>query len=1672
MLKANGKPNIRRYGILLAAVILLSVTALAALVRADTSYIYFDLDAGNITILWNQTNGRYEYKGYVYDADGNAKSVTGEHLAANRYYVYQSVGTDKIKHPAEGEFALSENYEKYYLNPDVIDQINVETDVEKAIALWAAAAKVTEGGERTSTENRIRIATDIAVDMVLDNIWSTYQGGGNGAEDGGIAVNGDSYIVTETDGEGNETKTTVSILADVTLRLKGDNRLGALRYWTANTYDNAKHSRLAFTSFAGDKENSGSLTVIGDQTGTLKNSPSYGQYYYKGINGDYKVPRNHWTSAIGANDSEDHAVGYEFRGGTVYAGTTKWENSTAIGGGGNGNTIVQISGGRVTAVSSSTGCAIGGGIAHTSYGGKATVEISGGNVRAYNFGQPFGETLTQEALNQLGDAKVGENGKDTFVPGTAIGGGSSAHQYGNVGNVTITGGTVYAESTGGAGIGGGNTIKGTGGIATVTISGGNVTAKSTAGLYTTPGSAIGGGSSYFSTGGEATVTISGGQIDASGIGGGGSTVENGGDATIDISGGTTLADSVGGGFSVAKGYARGYATITGGSLNAMLAAVPYDRDAKTEDDARQVFMTRGEVSEGNAILPHVRVTDIVVTTPEGEHLPYRLEDVYTDEKGYLYFWLPNGYSLYSVTVDETGEGQSATYSANEADMKIDCKDIGMLTKTPTADRYSLHLTTSEFYTLYSDSSLQTSIEDTLFLPKGTMYSYYMAVGQDTNGAYYDVHSYIAVEDAGGNKIFRRLETLLDVDGEDGGIKTESHRIERDLQVWFEVTGTDDTHYFTIDLRNGNVNVTTDPSGGVVIEQDGYRLSGFSGDIYLTSGGVPSDNRITFDCADRQLGCYLDRINACREGTVIDVVAGDVELSFSEADNIVSSSIGAPIRIAETATVHLTSEPGHSLKLDAVGDSAVSGAGHLDMYDGDGFLKIKEMSPASDPSPDFSVGAYTYHGDSPDFTAHLYSGYFRYELIGYLDENGNLKVPSEMKEGNTESFSARAVRVSLQYVNESGMQVKDGKLLLTLTPESGYEIGSNVEILDPSGNPISGDDWSFDEQSGVLTLEGAAFANSNLFILAGAAGVIPYEAGDTVYVYDGASHTIAIMFDTSRFVAYYSTEQALNGENYLQGSTVCPLFTDVNVNTVYWYIKKITDDGYTPIAGSNTVTIKPAVNEWIIQISCSDVAYGKLPRPSATARWQKANEPTFTYYYDAEGTHPIEAGALSTLVADEYYYVRASVSGMLGAYGQMNYDTIESEIIRFRVFETKIFTELDRVFVPADDPEISLYVAKNGAFTVYYQMEGIEGMALGLSVPLRIGTKLTMISFDESDRPTFYYYVISSENVTSIPLVSFIRMGTTSPYLQAYGRVRLQFCFDFDDLFVPCENDTTELNVTMGEMPTVTVKPSSANRAEWKTEPTVTVNGTQADITLHPIMTGSGEKILAIRSDIISPNMEMRIYRPGQSAAITPTDRYGDLFLFRLGTDSGSVDGVYTLQIRNPGVQRYTLSCDVRVLSEVKTPGGDPFYSLAGEYAAGDTVRGYFNHAEVTIETELESDATRLYVEYLSNQDEANPDMGSDPNADRVLAMGERHLLRFRVITDAASVSDLQAELQRKDQGNYFSYGELALTPIESEEAGWQAEVLLDTSNLRSGTYRIAFRLGEASCHYSIIIAQS
>ncbi len=515
---------------------------------------YFDLAAGNVLLDNTSFKGAVYNKGSLEQKEYKLDEYTNTGLDV---YVYQSTAANRSTtgyvdggilvlpqyNPVEWD---GKPWSEYITNNTSVEAvieawdnragavgaeapagIEPESNVEKGYPNGTGAAGAVRNAGREGTKYRIHVAAlnDIAFKLTIDNIYSTYQQHSNGRSSGGIAF---------LPGTGCKMK----------LNIVGDNRVGCVHILNSSSDNNNK---LMF-------EGSGSLTVADVD------------YYMKSANdaadcGDYNPGyySNWWCSAIGGNDSRGTCYGIEINSGVIFAGTTKAENCTAIGAGGNDTGEITINGGTVTAVSTTTGTAIGGGIGFHSAGGTGYVTITGGNIYAYNFGNRWN------------------------IPSSAIGGAGSSASTGASGTVTITGGNVYAQSTIGTAIGGGSSQTKSGGNANVIISGGKVVAKSLP---------------ILNSNGEVLIPAGAGIGGGTGASGGDSSDEtyNGGNATIKISGNSILrTGSIGGGGTGDSNGKIGAAqiTVSGGDIQAQFVM------AKGSEDAPKFDMTGGKIRNSN-----------------------------------------------------------------------------------------------------------------------------------------------------------------------------------------------------------------------------------------------------------------------------------------------------------------------------------------------------------------------------------------------------------------------------------------------------------------------------------------------------------------------------------------------------------------------------------------------------------------------------------------------------------------------------------------------------------------------------------------------------------------------------------------------------------------------------------------------------------------------------------------------------------------------------------------------------------------------------------------------------------------------------------------------------------------------------------------------------------------
>lgn len=488
----------------------------------NDGYIYFDLYYGNVTIK----DGTYT--GYVRGSNGTAQTISGTHSNSNNYYIFQSRGE---AYPDDGSIPdynrvtyNGQNWGDFITNHPTDSGNNTATNVDQVISAWGSvehqATSATSGAAvvagRQPTEHYIDIQTltdGNIYNVVIDDLWSSYSlrmDPNSSGENWAASMN---YVPAGFNFKLHSKNNTMN------LKLVGDNRFGRVHCATHDGTNGIYHVDTGHTN----KMTISTLSGKDDATLTVCNITANADHMYT-------------AAAIGGTDGTDHTVKLELNQGTIYAGNAYGDFGSGIGGGGNGDGYVTINGGRVTAITSATGAAIGGGCGTSGPGGYGNVAITNGEVYAYNY-KPCGT--------------LGANYSDAMP--TAIGGGSSGIQIGGLGIVNISGGKVYAYSQVGNAIGGGGGGRGyyvgssgtesyystTGGIADVTISGGTVDAISGTGCAI--GGGPGGGRGYTAT------NAAGLHTDVLKLYEDGKVSANGGTAKLTISGGTVRSGSIGGG---------------------------------------------------------------------------------------------------------------------------------------------------------------------------------------------------------------------------------------------------------------------------------------------------------------------------------------------------------------------------------------------------------------------------------------------------------------------------------------------------------------------------------------------------------------------------------------------------------------------------------------------------------------------------------------------------------------------------------------------------------------------------------------------------------------------------------------------------------------------------------------------------------------------------------------------------------------------------------------------------------------------------------------------------------------------------------------------------------------------------------------------------------------------
>jgi len=1658
-------------------------TVTTTLDLAEDKLFVFDLSMGSVTI-----GSTFSGQGYV--KNGNTWSIgtlKGNHDDGNKYYIFQS-GIKTVNLDGNTLTLTATDIDNsLMINKTVVhDPVN-NTGV---VQTWAAAAT-----GRTSTANYIVIgngntAKGGTFDVTIDDIWSTHR------------INSDSYAQDKGMG-GIDVYSANSQNFNVTIRLKGDNRLEHLFY--SNSQGN---SSLTITDGASDGAPVGSLTVIAEQEISEK-VKDHGTYY-KG-----KVTFNHWRSVIGGSDSIEDVCNLNFTGGVVYAGASEKENCTAIGGGGNGHGKITISDDAVvTAVTHSTGTAIGGGIAHTANGGTADITISGGTVYAYNFGV-FALDRVPRTSDGYGTSDSKQMDMARHVPGTAIGGAGSIRSTGSDGIVKISGGTVVAQSLGGTAIGGGSTVglanNGVGGEAEVTIEGGNVRAESIgATLISTvdngtgtffvakgtshtvnPGTAIGGGSSIAKTGGEATVKITGGNIYATGIGGGGSTYDVGGDANVSMNGGTVVSSGIGGGFSQTYGYANGTVKIDGGSLNSAMAAAPVN----TADEPVQ--LTRVSLFYGDSSVNKDKITKLVL---QKLGAGYTIKDMYTDENGMIYLWIPEDDGVTLATVASKGELINFTPN-DEPDRIVNANDVGALIYDSNVPRYIVTIAGSSYYSLFQDSAKTSPFYGSLIV-EGGLFTYYLSKDQDCT-----LTPYIGGVSPEGDKIIQpNANFLIPVEGQ-SNLYMGTTFVQSNVTIWYEIE-VGGEKFFAIDLSAGDVTITEQADGSLTITQAGYTLSGYKGKIYLTSAGYPTANTVTVhsEAGDNSdVSIHADELTVVSDGPALSVESGFVNLTFGAEDNLMHSVNGAPIYVGDGGThgakLNLAVDGKDSIKLNtsAADSPIIMGPGTLDLNNGGGFLNIGKVG---DATSQIAVGEFILTGNNDKYTAELYRGKYSYNVVGYV-QNNVLYPPDTNTQGK--SFAARGIHEIYKDVKSTVTFDKARNVLVVQldvtdsTKNMGY-----YKVTLPGGGDITSSVLKSEEAKRViLEINGAAFLEGNLTITAAIAGEIPYDiqgsADDGVYVYDAKPHTITAMLDTSLFEVFYSTEK-IESSTVLTASMKEEIpYTNVGTYRVYYHIREreglANSVEYNAVYGYADLQITPGENQWILDLECADIICGSAPAPSAKSKWGTVE---YTFYLDG-GTvgepddTPTQISDFSAIDADTNFYVIARVAA-----DGTNYPEMVSNPVYFRALKLDAYAtrgrQLDRMTSGVTG---ALEIANRDVFSVYYKGQSAgEASVLTFGNTLPAGTKITMIELS-GGTAKYYYYVLATDS-TSVYLTNFIPMGILGAAGTTYEpptgeAVEYQFCFEYSNLPGTAVEFNMVLNgaggVPLAHRLSITEQLEAIENALTETKLDVVGGYETIEITVNPNVNGSGHKYLAFRirgtvktpgstdpaKDFALVNVESALAisatvdNGATTQILSPVASTNDLLVFYLGGAQVSVNQQYTLVLNNVEAGDYylTVEADVRLFEQALKD----YYVLGGQMdGVNHTVRSYTDDAGENKFISVAS-RTHFYVcpEYPADQ----------------LVTGSQQVLTFQVVMSPApdqapAAPRMGVRLYMKNiNGRYdllTSLGQNGLVIMEVQNNRITVnvaslEALMNNTPIANGTYRIEFIYEGRSCFCNIVVAK-
>ena len=1147
----------------------------------------------------------------------------------------------------------------------------------------------------------------------------------------------------------------------LTLQLRSVNQVSRIEYGTGRhdrdteQTTNNDNSRLTIENYDKSDEYSGELYI------PYKMDSRAQELAYVSVSRNDDGIGPAWAIAGIGGNIQENTTGLTISGGTLRVLVQNQNGATAIGSGGNADAQISITGGNITAICSSTGAAIGGGIGWVSRGGSADVSITGGKVYAENIGYytrsnvdyggvAIGSGSSKDWYGSNASVKIGGNSQVTAYAryGNAIGSGNSYDSEAANAKIIIDGNSRVTTNA----LGGGTSKNNQGGSAEVTIKDNSIVDcveyskitnkwdSSSENILNVYG--IGGGSSSGTfDGGTATVNILGGTLKCNGgnIGGGSATGSgNGGTAIIDISGGTIQSNNIGGGYSKTYGYASSNVTITGGSVNSSISSQP-------TNGSENVYLTRATLYSMDAAM-----TNHAIKSLSGTKLTtnYGLNNVKTDENGTLYIWSP------SASVITSANDGSIDY-----DGSIVSKTSGILQYNSSKKFFSAKISYNKDVKLYTDEKLTSEFSGSLMVPSNTDTSFYVQAEKYNSDNYYDINLYMS----DGNTMKKISPSSVD---NENGVYKYTVNITSDNYIWIESIKDNKEKKLSIDLSFGNAVIESGSKDSTnKLKVNGYSLDNYDGDFYLTSASLGVTNNLIVKSGSSTITTNSLVLSSNNSG--IEIENGEVNLYSSASNDSIISTDNPAIYLKKDSSLNIYDTTDGSLELTTKKEntSAIDGEGSVVINKKDGFLILNSGEGATSIRAD----DYTYNAENKISNSILpYTITFaNREFVGFISSySGTNKIyDSSYKHTTTSNSSFKAIGVEyIKYGDEviTHSIVNDNLVFNISNIDEDKVLTTHVKngnsLLENNTNYV----WQQNTTTGVLTINGEAITEHLItaFVEEEELAIV-VDAVDKTYNYDGSNHSIdvRVVFPTIGVKLEYCTDSDCFLEDGSKNTSANwtsdkPSLSTVGVHNISW---NASSPGYRDKGGVNTLTINKADNYFTSGgVMIESISKGDTLNPRATSKY---GTPYFEYSSTYTGgyttTPPTDAGI---------YYVRAVVDET------NEYKGIVSDAVAFFIEDPTVYTlginSWDKINTLGAQKSTTVKASTNGEASMLMNFNYVPDTKNGnyisfvFSNNLPVGTVLSLVDFTNDDNYEVYYYVVEKETNT-IYSNQFMQIGTST-----------------------------------------------------------------------------------------------------------------------------------------------------------------------------------------------------------------------------------------------------------------------------------------------------------------------